>query len=60
MEKTCPGWKGHLPTRGAPGEPTFLTIPFKTWRTVAKQRSLGYKGRPPCLALIQILVHCER
>ena len=32
MEKTCPGWKGHLPTRGALGEPTFHTIPYKTDR----------------------------
>ena len=37
MEKTCPGWKGHLPTRGAMGEPMFHKIPFKTWGTVAKK-----------------------
>ena len=59
MEKTYPGWKGHLPTLGALGETPFHTIPFKTWGTVAKQSSLGYQGSPPCLVLMQIPPHCE-
>lgn len=29
-----PGFKGHSSTRATPGELTFSTFPFNTWRTV--------------------------
>ena len=68
MEKTCPGWKGHLPTRGAMGEPMFHKIPFKTCGTVAKKvRSATRAARLalPCLntnssALRALIVSSER
>ena len=34
MEKSCPEWKGHLPTRATQSEPPFHTFPYKTRRTV--------------------------
>ena len=36
MKKTCPGWKSHSPTRSTlgRGEPTFPTIPYKSWRAI--------------------------
>ena len=47
MEKSCPEWKGHLPTRATLSEPPFHTFPYKTRRTVYmhKKLKIGSAGR---------------
>ena len=40
MEKNCPGWKGHLPSRATLDEPTFHSFPYKTWRTIYMRKKM--------------------